>query len=472
MDNRISIGYGYTSATASNPNYPTTKQTTTSSSANIGIEQLFNNNIWLNVGGSVIFSANQSTPEFNGYEYQVQSFGLPSNVTGKLGYSFNSSSLGLQVIPYATTGVVLNYSNQTLYNEGFANSYYVLYGGGVRIEYIVIPKMSIYFDQTIGYLNDQGGSNTNLSAMDYNSALGIKYNATNHIQVGLEGSYNQITATGQTIGLDSYSRYPYNNTQNSYTVLASVAYLFDNTADSNLHSYANEYFAKFDNSYSIGYGFASASNSYTGGNLSAINSSLGFINVDVSHLFDNNVWAKLDGQLLTGITQSNLPPGNSNRITPTYVGFPGSFTGNVGYGFVLPNTDVQLIPYFNAGIIGNISSYNVSQNPSLSYILNHDYYIQYGIGGRAEHAVNQYWQLYFDQLFAELNDRSSLGLNSWRSTSTLGTKINLTNNFELGLRGFYDMIRPNNPPATSSSGTYYASQQNTYGGIVSIGVNY
>jgi hypothetical protein len=475
MDNQIYIGYGYSSANAYNPQYATTSQTTTSSSANFGVEQLFNNNVWLSMDGSFIYSASQTTldnglPSFTA----VQNIGLPGAVSGKVGYSFNSSNIGLQVIPYLTTGVMLNYNGASLLNNGFMNSYYVLYGGGARAEYVVLPnRMSIYFDQMVGYLSDHGNYTISQSAMDYNSVLGVRYNVTNHLQLGLQGSLDQINFTGgQNVGYNPNTRTPSNTNQTNYGGMFTVAYLFDNTADYNLHSYGNQYLAKFDNNYSLGYGFANSNNSYSAGNLSTIGSSLSFLNLEATHLFDNNVWAKINGQLITSMTQTNIPNGMVASKTPTYLGFPGSATADVGYAFVLPNTDVQLIPYINGGIIANINSYNANENTSISYVLSHDYFAQYGVGGRAEHAVNQYWQLYFDQLFAMMNDRSSMGLNAWRSTSTIGTKVNLTNAFQVGLSGFYDAINPTSNTTNITTGVNYAAQQNTYGGIVSIGISY
>ena len=471
LDNQISIGYGYTSINAYNPKGSLPNQTTTTDSIDLHVEQLFNTNVWLGLDGSFIYSATQSSSNY-GFLNSIQSYGLPANATGKIGYSFNYPSIGLQVIPYLTSGIVLNYNGVTLPNSGFINSYYILYGGGARLEYVIIPPLSIYFDQTIGYLSDQGGSNINLSAMDYNSALGIKYNVASHIQLGLEGNINQITATGQTIGYDAATATNRNSAQTSYGGIFSVAYLFDNTGNYNLHNYFNPLLAKFDNSYSVGYGFASATNEYSGGSLSTINSSLSFLNIDFTHLFDNNVWAKINGSIITGMTQSNTVSGTVSQNTPTYLGFPGSALGSVGYAFVLPNTDVQLIPYINGGVDGNINSYNASQSTSISYVLSHDYFIQYGVGGRAEHAVNQYWLLYFDQLFAGLDDRSSMGLNAWRSTSTLGTQLRVTDAVNLGLSGFYDIINPTSTTYDTSANINYAAKQNTYGGLFSVGVNY
>ena len=466
LDNQMSIGYSYSTANAFNPNYSSTAQTTNSSSLNFGLQQLFNNNLWLSLDSSFMYSATQSGNNAD-YEFygSVPSIGMPANVSGKMGYSFSSNSLGLQVIPYLTTGMMLNYNGVSLPNEGLVNSYYILYGGGVRLEYIVRPDMSIYIDQMAGFLNDQGGSVVNQSAMEYNTALGVKYNVTNHLQLGLEGDYNNIGMTGQTVGYNPVTRTPSNNNQISYSGMFRVSYLFDDTSNTSLHNYTNQYLAKFDNSYAIGYGLASANNSYSSGSNSTINSSIQFINIDFSHIFDNNVYTSINGQLITKLTQSNTINSTSSYLAPTYFGFPGSATANVGYAVMLQNTNAQVIPYLNAGIVADINSYNALQTTSLSYILSHDYFLQYGAGARLETAMTRDCQLYFDQLFAELDDQSTLGLSGWRSTSSLGTKYRVVDNFEIGVKGFYDIFQPN-------SSQNYAANQTTYGAIFSIGMNY
>ena len=472
MDNQIAIGYGYSSSNAYNPNFSGVNQTTNYSSANVNVEQLFNNNVWLNLNGNFIFSANQPN---NGQSLfgSTQSFGLPASVTGKAGYSFNWSTLGLQVIPYLTTGVVLNYNSLNIANNGFKNSYYILYGGGARLEYVIIPSISVYFDQLIGYLSDRGlANNLNQSAMNYNSTLGAKFNVAKHLQLGIQANFNQISTTNSSIGFDPSVPTYRNNNQSTYGGLFSVAYLFDDTSNINLHHYNNSVLARLDNSYSIGYGFASSTNSYGGGNLPNIGSGISFINLEYTHLFDSNVWAKINGSLITSISQSNQPPGLVNSRTPTYLGFPGAATANVGYAFAMPKIDLQLIPYANLGIVGNINSYNIRANPNLSYILSHDLFLQYGIGGRAEYAINRNWEVYFDQLLALMNDRSVMELRNFRSTSTLGTKYNVYDNIQLGINGFYDIINPNSTIYNPDAGINYAAKQSTYGGLVTIGVTY
>lgn len=474
MDNQIAVGIGYSSLNAYNPGFQSIQETITDTSLNIHVEQLFNSNVWLAVDGNLIVNANENGSNGFGFLGGTQAFGLPGGLTGKAGYSFNWADLGLQVIPYATTGAVLNYNGVTFPYSGFGNSYYVLYGGGIRAEYVILPELSVFFDQMVGYLNDQGTYRVNLSAMTYNSTLGIRYNVTDSFQLGLQGSINQINTTNN-IGSDNVALIYRNTNQTTYGGMLSFAYLYNNKGalgSSGLSNYNDAQLAHFDNSYGVGYGFLRSTNSYSGGKLPTINSNLNTLNVEFSHLFENNLWAQVNGSLITGINQANLPAGTAQSVTPAYSGFPGDLEFNLGYALTFPREHMQLIPYVNGGIEANINAYNVTQSSSLAYILSHDLYVQYGAGARFEYAPTKIWLVYLDQLFAGLDDRSSNNVNAWRSTTSLGTKLNITQNVMLGVNGFYDIITPTGTTYNPGAGVNYALQQNTYGGILSIGVNY
>ena len=195
------------------------------------------------------------------------------------------------MIPYATAGMVLNYNGTSLPFNGFTNSYYLLYGGGARIEYVVLSNLSLYFDQTIGYLNDQGGSMANLSAMDYTSALGIRYNVTHRFQLGFEGIYNQINLTDSSVGYVPEYRLYRNTNQTAYSGLISFAYLYDAKSGGSpfdLSMYNIPRLAHFDNSYNVGYSISNTTNTYDGGGPN-ITGNLQEINVQFTHLFINNI---------------------------------------------------------------------------------------------------------------------------------------------------------------------------------------
>lgn len=473
MDNQFGVGYSYVSSNAYNPNNPSGLSiTTNSSNLNLHIEQLFDSNAWLAVDGSIAFSASQNSSA--GYGYEIQSFGFPASLSGKGGYSFNWEDIGLQLIPYAMLGRMLNYNGVAIAGGGFVNSFYNMYGGGGRVEYVFVPGASVYFDQSVAYMQDPEASSINQSSMSYTSTLGLRYNVTNHFQLGLQGAINYMYMLDQSAGYNSLAYTYLNTNQLTYSGLINFAYLFDNDQSASsfsLDSYHNSRLANFDNSYSIGMGFANVTNSYSGGSRSNISSYVNYFNLGVSHLFDNNVWANLNAQLINGMNQDNLPPGRVGRYVPTYVGFPGNVTSNVGYAFASDHGDFQVIPYINAGLIMNMNSYNVRQNGSLMDAISQDMYLQYGGGGRLEYAFTDDWQIYGDQLLAQMQDRSPLAINAWRSTSSLGINYNPVSRLQLGVKGFYDMITPEGSTNNANYG-YMALQQGSLGLQFDVGLRY
>lgn len=475
LDNQIALGYSYSQANTFNPDYSPLAYTTNSSALALHLEQLFNNNLWFAADGSFIFQGSQTGPD-NGFSNNIQMLGMPAAIGGKIGYSFNFP-FGLQAVPYASIGRQLNYNGLTISQNGFVNSYYNYYGGGVRLEYVFLPGASIYADQGIGYLSDTGSGNSpniNLDAMSYTTALGLRYNLFAQFQIAAQANYNHISLLNQSIGYDPYTFNHQNTAQNIWGGTLYFAYLFSPESGDTHYSLgsgaANRELAGFDNNYSVGFGIANSTNRYSGGGNPAIDSNVGYWNFGVSHLFENNIWANLNAQLLNNISQNNIPAGFTNSHVPTYIGFPGNVVTNVGYAFALNSAPVQFIPYVNAGVVMSINSYNIRQNSSIMNAISHDMYLQYGLGGRAEYVVLPQLQLYADQLFAGMDDRSSLGANAWRSTSAIGLNYNPWSRLQLGLKGYYDYISPTG--STSSDGSYYALNQSSLGAEFSVGIRY
>ena len=470
LDNQIGVGYGYTSTTTYNPSFSGTQNTTTSSSANFHLEQLFDNNIWLASNASFVVKAQQTGPSGIG----IQELNFPTSLNLKGGYSFKWSTAnhGLEVIPYLTLGRSLNYNGLTIPQNGFVASYYNLYGGGVRLEYAFVKNASVFFDQTLGYLNDPSTNEYNLSAVSYNSILGIRYNVSDHLQLGAQASFNQTNlANAGSIGYSPQTFNYLNTAQSSYGGLISLAYLFDHGGSGSGGGSRNELLAAFDNNYSFGIGIANSQNSYLSGTKPVIATNLTTFNLAATHLFENNVWANLNGQLINSLSQTNTGSGFVNSHVPTYNGFPGNAQANVGYAFALNAAAVQFIPYLNGGILMNINSYTLRSNSSLIEAISHDMYLQYGLGARAEYAINNYIQIYLDQMLAELNDQSTLGINGWSSNSQLGARFNVWDKLQLGISGFYTQFTPSGN-TTSSTGVNYAAAQQTLGTQFSIGIAY
>lgn len=477
IDNQIALGYNYSKTTTFNPNYSQLQYTTNANSLALHLENLFDNNVWFAADGSFMFSGNQTGPGGDGFSTNIQMLGMPASIAGKVGYSFNFPTIGLQIIPYASIGRQLNYNGVTVSQNGFINSYYNYYGGGARAEYIFTPRASVYLDQGIGYLSDpqgNGNSTINLDAMSYTTTLGVRYNLFSQFQIAAQANYNYINLLNQNIGYDPLTFNHQNNTQSTWGGALYFAYLFSPESGSSSSSYrnsANSELAGFDNNFSIGFGTAHSNNSYSGGNNSTITSDVGYWNFAISHLFENNVWANINAQLMNNISQSNIPSGLTNSLVPTYIGFPGNVQANVGYAFPLSSVPVQFIPYGNAGVMMSINSYNIRQNSGIMNAISQDMYLQYGLGGRAEYVVIPQLQFYADQLFAAMQDRSPLNANAWRSTSALGLIYNPWDRLQLGVKGYYDYISPTGS-TSNGNGSYYALNQSTLGAEFSVGMRY
>ena len=480
LDNQIGLGYSYNSIHAYNPDYSGPTVITASNNLNLHLEQLFNNNVWIAVDGSFAFKASQNSPGGVGFSDNTQEFGFPASISAKGGYSFNWShqTQGIQLVPYLTIGRMLNYNGMSIAQNTFTNSYLNLYGGGARIEYAFAPNASVYFDQAVGYLQDTNAGKAginNQSSMSFTSLLGVKYNVNRYFQVGLQGMFNQTNLINPgTIGYNPLT-YSYQNiNQYSYGGMLNFAYLYNNdqlmssllSSGNSSNNISNSVLAAFDNNYSLGWGWVNSTNSYKNSTSPNIASSVNYLNFNVTHLFDNNIWATINAQLINNVSQTNIPSGRVNSSVPTYIGFPGNVTFDVGYGFQAFDSGFQIIPYANAGVIMNMNSYNIRTNENIMSAISQDMYLQYGIGGRAEYVVIPQVQIYADQLVAGMQDQSPLKANAWRSTSTLGIIYNPWDRLQFGVKGFYDLINSN---ATSST---YALNQNSLGAQFDIGMRY
>lgn len=473
FDNQISIGYGYSKSTMSNPNNSYIQQTFSDQELNLNVERLENNHIWFDVNGAFVFSNNHQSGVNLPFSNNVQNLGFPASLTGKIGYAIPVAAVsGLQLTPYLTSGMILNYNGVTVPNAGFNNSYYYLYGFGGRAEYVINNSFMVYFDQTIGYLSDQNNNAVNLSAWDYNSTLGLKYNVTPIFQIGIQGFYNQTNVNNADAGYDSLSYTSRNIYQSTFGGLLSLGYVYDGHGAPSSAGTSNNSFANFDNAYSLGYGYAQANNYSSGSSTkSGIASNINYLDLNIQHLFLNGIWLNIDGQLMNNISQSNVTSGKYNDYAPTYLTYPGNVTTSLGYAFPLINDILQVIPYLNMGLDMNINSSTITQNQNVSSALSHDMYYQYGGGAKVEYLINKQVQLYFNQLFAVLDDQSGLGLGVWRSTSTLGAEYNVYGPLQLGLGVYYDQLSPTSSATSNPSNQNYLNQS-TFGGLFSIGLRY
>ncbi|HMT03514.1 MAG TPA: hypothetical protein PKD00_09455 [Burkholderiales bacterium] len=297
------------------------------------------------------------------------------------------------------------------------------------------------------------------------------------MELGVEGFYNQINILDPNVGYNPIS-YTYRNVnQSTFGGLLSIAYAYGaKNLSSNIleDNFVGEKFLDFDNVYLLGLGFTTSS-SYNPNNPNEtkIGTTTNYLDLNVTHLWDYGLWLLVDAQLINSISQANISTSKLNNYAPTFLTFPGNATISLGYAFPLVNNYLQVIPYVNSGLIMNINTYTISQNSTLLYQLSHDMYIQYGGGIQLEYLINDKIEIYFSQLLANMYDNSGLGLGTWRSTSTLGAKLNLYSSLILGFNTYYDQIMPSSSSTTNAKNNiYYNLNQNTFGGMLSIGLKY
>lgn len=96
-----------------------------------------------------------------------------------------------------------------------------------------------------------------------------------------------------------------------------------------------------------------------------------------------------------------------------------------------------------------------------------------GAGVRLEFRINNAILLYADQDAVYNADQGTYGAlggaqNNYQETSTLGAKFNIVDNFQLGVKGFYN----NYQYQTSGVSNNALQAENGYGGLVTLGMTY
>ena len=229
-------------------------------------------------------------------------------------------------------------------------------------------------------------------------------------------------------------------------------------------------FQAFDNQISLGYSYSSGTLSNP--NYSAIQqtSNNQALNLNVEHLFDNQVWFDVNGAFTFATNKSGASLPFLNNVQD--LGFPASLTGKVGYAFPIAQAPgLQLIPY---GTVGRVLNYNGTTVPNVGFT--NSYYNLYGVGGRAEYVVTNNFMVYLDETIGYLSDQSgaAINLSAWSYNTALGLKYNMTPTFQIGLQGFYNQTNVSNSSAgyDATTFTYRNTNQATVGGLFSLGFAY
>lgn len=242
----------------------------------------------------------------------------------------------------------------------------------------------------------------------------------------------------------------------------------------------NSEFQAFDNQISVGYGMTQTTSGYgttsTQPSDTWIFSNNNLVNFDVEHLFNNGVWFDVNADMSFGAGPVNINGTSSNNYqSPDY-----GLNAKVGYAFTFLNQHLQVTPY---GLVGLVNT----QDITLSNVLNGVTYASNvpansfsyvgGMGVRVEYRIDNNFLVYFDQSGNYAWDQSgpNFGFQPQdfiQFTSTIGGKVNLYRNLQLGLRGFYSNYQPQASDYAPSSGLFLAQRQSSLGGIFSVGLTY
>ncbi|MCC2645521.1 MAG: hypothetical protein K0R94_1299 [Burkholderiales bacterium] len=237
----------------------------------------------------------------------------------------------------------------------------------------------------------------------------------------------------------------------------------------------NNLFQEFDNQVSIGYGMWQNTSGYGTSDTVPINSwvysTSNILNLEAERLMDNGIWIDVNANMAFGSGPVNQNPiiGSNGG---TYQLSDYGVNGKVGYAFTLANQHLQITPYIALGI-NNLAN-SVQYKTSTGNLANSFAYLG-GAGARLEYRINSTILVFGDQLVAYSWDQSGprngiAPQNEALLTSTLGAKFNLTQNFQLGVRGIYTNTQPQ--ATNSSPGGYMMQSQNAFGGLVTVGLNY
>lgn len=244
----------------------------------------------------------------------------------------------------------------------------------------------------------------------------------------------------------------------------------------------NNLFQKFDNQYNMGYSFTQSTLQSTNGTaVQTAQSNADYLTLDVERLFDIGIWMDVNAALaLSSITNqpANTIGGDSPPQPLTQNPYLGGVSSKVGYGFVFANQTLQVIPYALISRNTNTAYSTVVAN-QLSNIAN-DYFYGLGGGGRLEYRLNDLLLFYADQAGSYNWDQSGplngiMPQNNMQLTTTLGAKMNVAENLQLGLNTFYNNFQAMAAvPADSftDNGATIYKMQSGFGGQLTIGLTY
>lgn len=257
-----------------------------------------------------------------------------------------------------------------------------------------------------------------------------------------------------------------------------------------LSIYAN-IFQKLENQYNIGFEFSQIG--LINGNHNNVNIYQQSLNIEIEHLFNNNIWLNANLNTVINYNQPDLGPNYLNgggtskdNDNQAYAfgqnPFMNSYELRGGYSFSL-NDRMQLLPYI---IFGRNTNWAASTIVANNYNnISVDFFYTGGLGLRFGYIVNNNILLYIDQLYSYNWDNSgaiksvqtlppekggygkSYAATNYQFTTTVGFRYNINDVLQISLASYYN----NYQHQSNISGIVYIPQHN-FGQILSFGFTY
>lgn len=232
--------------------------------------------------------------------------------------------------------------------------------------------------------------------------------------------------------------------------------LTDNSDFQAFDNEANVGFGISDNHVKVGNGASLDGTPYTGVQQS------GLVNLEAEHLFNSGIW-------LDGVANMNFMQGSGAANDSQY-----GMNGKVGYAFTF-NRHLQVTPYLTAGLNNNPGMVMdaAGNSATANTPVSNAYFLTGGIGARIEYRIINSLLVYADQDAVYNKDQTQysmggLAQNNYQETSTLGLKYNVVDNFQLGLKGFYNNFQYQTTGAANNA----LQVENGFGAMVTAGFTY
>lgn len=206
FDNQYNFGYSFTWMTLKNGNGHTIQ--ISNQAANLEIEKLFSNYIWLDAAANIVTTTSEDNNSASGTgvsDYMTPATQNPNlgGVNIKLGYAFETMPNQLLLTPYALIGRNTNAAMSTILANSYrkiTHDYFYTIGAGARAEYILSPQWSIYADEALSYDIDQSepiAPYKDANIFKSTTVIGTKYMPYKNVILGLSGFYSYFNPSVQ-----------------------------------------------------------------------------------------------------------------------------------------------------------------------------------------------------------------------------------------------------------------------------------